>query len=154
MIMKISSYKKGTTFECLCAHKGVVKDGRPFLDSFGIIPKFASMYGRKPEDIVTVRGTIIEEDIIVKELMKHDSPYDSNAHDYFGWIDFEDDGSYNLRMIYGNIKLYYMCFPNGPDIGRFYCNDVEDIKTWKIIHKAGDRRGMTVRLEFEIIKKS
>ena len=151
-MITLPNYTKGTTFVCQCAHTGRIVDGRPYFDSFQITKEHAGIFGRKPEDVVTVRGTIIEEDVLVGELMKHDSTYDSNAHDYFGWIDFEDDGTYTLHMIYGNIKMYFVCFPYGPDCRRFYSKDVTDIDTHKIIHKAGDRRGMTVRLEFEMIQ--
>ena len=148
--MKIPDYRKGTTFECQCAHTGRTIDDKPYFDSFGISEQHAMIFGRKAENIVTVRGTIIEEDVNVEGLLRNPS-YDENAHDYFGWIDFEDDESYNIRLIYGNIKSYFICFPGGPDSRRFYSTDVMDYNTEKIIHKAGDRRGMSVRLSFELI---
>lgn len=149
--MKIVDYRKGTTFECQCAYRGRIVDGRPWLDSFGITKELASIYGRKPENIVTARGTIVEEDVIVSNLMKYGSQYDTNSHEYFGWVDFEDDGTFDLRMIYGNIKLYVICFPSGPDINRLYSNEVRDTVTWEVIHQPGDRRGMTIKLVFEIL---
>ncbi len=146
--MKIQDYKVGTTFEenCVVINR---KDGTKFYNHFGIIERFASIYGDKPEDIIKVRATIIEEDVVVKDLIA--SGYDLNTQEYFAWIDFENDGTYNIRLIYGNIKLYIICFPYGPDIERFYNHESRDIKTHKVIHKPGDRRGMTVKLKIEEI---
>ena len=116
--MVITDYKVGTVFETTCAAKHG-EDGRPFYDSFGIDAEFCWMRARKPEEIRNVRCTIIEEDVLVNELMKRGSDYDTNKVDYFGWIDFQEDGTLDIRMIYGNIKLYYMCFSSSPDTGRF-----------------------------------
>ena len=148
--MIILDYKVGTVFETTCAAKHG-EDERPFYDSFGIDAEFCWMRARKPEEIRNVRCTIIEEDVLVNELMKRDSGYDTNKVDYFGWIEFQEDGTLDIRMIYGNIKLYYMCFSSSPDTGRFYSKDsVVDIHGNYRRH-AGDRRGMTVRLKVEEI---
>ena len=146
--MVITDYRVGTVFETTCATKHA-KDERPFYDSFGIDAEFCWTLARKPEEIRNVRCTIIEEDVLVNELMKRSSDYDTNKVDYFGWIEFQEDGTLDIRMIYGNIKLYYMCFSSSPDIGRFYSKDsVVDIHGNYRWH-AGDRRGMTVRLKVE-----
>ena len=149
--MKINDYKVGTTFEITCTKENTKnfhnKEGNTYYNNFGIIPRLANMWGRKEEDIIKVKGTIIEEDLIVSDLYKYGSSYDANQVDYFGWIyfeDFEETGQYDIKLIYPNIHLYFMCFPYGPDSGRF----------WKIDcgkHKKGDRKGMTVRLKFEEI---
>ena len=70
--MIIPDYKVGTAFETTCAAKHV-EDGRPFYDSFGIDAEFCWMRARKPEEIRKVKCTIIEEDVLVSELMKHGS---------------------------------------------------------------------------------
>ena len=146
--MVITDYRVGTVFETTCATK-YAKDERPFYDNFGIDAEFCWTRARKPEEIRKVKCTIIEEDVLVNELMKHGSDYDTNKVDYFGWIDFQEDGTFDIRMIYGNIKLYYMCFSSSPDTGRFYSKDsVVDIHGNYRWH-AGDRRGMTVRLKVE-----
>lgn len=148
--MKINNYKVGTKFETLCASR-YVREEKPFYDSFGISKEHAQYFGRKSEEIVKVECTIIEEDVIVGDLFKHDSPYDDNKVDYFAWIEFEEDGSYDIRMIYGNIKLYFICFPGGPDVCRFWSSDSYDVMKNVYNHKKGDRRGMTVRLEVKPI---
>ena len=148
--MVITDYRVGTTFETTCATRHV-KEGHPFYDSFGIDVEHCWMRARKPEEIRKVRCTIIEEDVLVNELMKHGSDYDTNKVDYFGWIEFQEDGTLDIRMIYGNIKLYFMCFPYTPDTVRFYSEDsVVDIHGNYRWH-AGDRRGMSVRLKVEEI---
>ena len=100
-----------------------------------------------------MKATIIDEDVIISNLFKKDSGYDENQVDYFGWIDFEHDEPTRIGMIYGNIKQYFICFPDGPDACRFWWFDSIrnnfDEKT--VDHLAGDRRGMTVRLKIEEI---
>lgn len=148
--MIIPDYRVGTVFETTCATKHV-EDERPFYDSFGIDDEFCWTRARKPEEIRNVKCTIIEEDVLVNELIKRDSDYDTNKVDYFGWVEFQEDRTFDIRMIYGNIKLYSMCFPSSPDTYRFYSEDsVVDIHGNYRWH-AGDRRGMTVRLKVEEI---
>ena len=147
--MKIDSYKAGTTFVTQCASRHT-HDGRPIYDSFDINPNYAYMWGRKPEEIRTVRGTIIQEDVLVNDLMVS-KDYDQNQIDYFGWIEFLEDGTYDIRMIYPNIKLYFVCFPYTPDVKRFRKDDFIDA-TGKVRWRKGDRVGMSVRLRIEEIK--
>lgn len=145
--MKINDYKVGTEFYINCVKENTKNyhnsEGKTYYGSFGIIPQLASMWARKEEDIITVKATIIEEDVLINNLLK-DKNYDTNCIDYFGWIDFEDDETYSIHMIYPNIKLYFVCFPYGADAGRFYRTNLG-------IHKEGDRKGMTVRLKIEEI---
>ena len=148
--MKINDYKVGTTFEITCTKETFEnfhnKNGDTYYNNFGIIPRLANMWARKEEDVIKVRGTIIEEDVLVDKLFK-DTLYDDKQTDYFGQIEFEDfeeTGQYDIRLIYPNIKLYFMCFPYGPDSGRFWKMDCGK-------HKKGDRKAMTVRLKFEEI---
>lgn len=157
--MKINDYKVGYSFEIYCT-KHCRKVGgelteQIIYDSFDIKKEHAYLWGRKPEDIVKVKATIIEEDVIVGDLFKKNSDYDKNQIDYFGWIDFEHDKAVKISMIYPNIKLYFVCFPCGPDVIRFW--DYDSVKfdydngQKNIDHLAGDRRGMTVRLKIEEI---
>lgn len=149
--MKIKDYKIGTTFEIGCVKD--TSDGGEYFCCFGITPASACVFAREPEDVIKVKGTIIEEDIIVEELYKKGSTYDDNQTDYFAWIEREDDGTYDIGLFQPNIKLYFMCFPSGPDILRFWSFDSNsmDYNTGKCLHKKGDRRGMTVKLKFEKI---
>lgn len=146
MNCKIDNYKVGTSFKIECTKQ--FRDGEfRNYDSFGIVKNFANMWARKPEDVITVKCTIIEEDVVLGDLYK--TGYDSKQCDYFGWIDFEDDGTYSIHMIYPNALQYSICFPYGPDAQRFYIHDINE--GYKVIHKKGDRRGMTVRLKVEEI---
>ena len=157
--MKINDYKVGYSFEIDCTKSYRKVSGESteqiIYDSFNICKEHASIWGRKPEDIVKVKATIIEEDVIIKNLLKRDSGYDTNQVDYFGWIDFEHNKPTRINMIYPNIKQYFVCFPYGPDVNRFWGYDSVkfDYDTGKktIDHLNGDRRGMTVRLKIEEI---
>ena len=151
--MKISDYKVGTSFEINCAKHKHINTGELVYDSFGIVKEFASIYGRKPEQIIKVKCTIIEEDVIIKDLMYHGSPYDENSIDYFGFIDGFEKNNLNISMIYRNIKLYSICFPYGPDSQRFWEYDQKNHKTDEYDFRKGDRRAMTVRLKIEEINK-
>ena len=147
--MKIKDYKIGTEFEITCCKQDRI-DNKLLYTSFQISKEHASIWGRKPEDVIKVKGTIIEEDVIVKDLLK-DKNYDKNCLDYFGKITFNEDGTYDIGLIYGNIKTYFICFPYGPDALRFWDFDNKDYDTGIFHHKTGDRRSMTVRIKFEEI---
>ena len=77
--MTINDYKIGTSFEINCAKHKHIKMGETVYDSFGIDKKFANLYGRSPEQVIRVKCTIIEEDVIIKDLMNKDSDYDENS---------------------------------------------------------------------------
>lgn len=153
--MKINNYKVGTSFNITCVKVNRKLSGKEtseiIYDSFEISKEHAYIWGRKPEQVIVVKATIIEEDVLMDKLYRKNSDYDCNKIDYFGWITFEDDGTYRINMIYPNIKQYFVCFPYGADAGRFWSQDIKDFNTNKIIHKAGDRRGMTVRLKIDEI---
>lgn len=150
--MKISDYKVGTTFETTAVKRIHKTLNQVYYESIGIIKEHAYMWGRKPEDVIKVKATIIEEDVLVDKLMKNNSGYDTNSIDYFGQIDFEN-GLEDLKiiLIYHNIKCYFICFPYGADCYRFWSEDYKDFETGKYIHKKGDRRRMNVRLKIEEI---
>ena len=149
--MKINDYKVGTSFEINCTKHNHIKTGEILYDSFGIDKKFASIYGRKPEQVIKVKCTIIEEDVIIKNLISNNSDYDDNSIDYFGFIDGFENNDLNISMIWYNIKLYFVCFPYGPDSLRFCQYDQKNYETNEYDFKKGDRRGMTVRLKIEEI---
>ena len=152
--MIIDDYKVGTSFEINCAKRQHISTGETIYDSFGIVENLAYMWGRKPEDIVKVKCTIIEEDVLLREKFK-DNNYDDNSTDYFGLITWEDNGTLKIGLIYPNIKLYNMCFPYVIDDCLFFDRDYTSInyETFEqtIIHKKGDRHKMTVRLKVEEI---
>jgi len=149
--MKINDYKVGTSFEINCTKHNHIKTGEILYDSFGIDKNFASIYGRKPEQVIKVKCTIIEEDVIIKNLISNNSGYNDNSIDYFGFIDGFEKNDLNISMIWYNIKLYHVCFPYGPDSLRFWQYDQKNYETNEYDFKKGDRRGMTVRLKIEEI---
>jgi len=150
--MKISDYKVGTTFETTAVKRFNETHNQVYYDSIGIIKEHAYMWGRKPEDVINIKATIIEEDVLVDELMKGNSGYDHNSIDYFGQIDFEKGlDNLSIGLIYHNIKCYFICFPYGADCYRFWSDDHKNFETGEYIHKKGDRRRMNVRLKIEEI---
>ena len=147
--MTINDYKIGTSFEINCAKHKNIKTGETVYDSFGIDKKFANLYGRSPEQVIRVKCTIIEEDVIIKDLMNKDSDYDENSIDYFGFIDGFEKNNLKISIIWRNIKLYAICFPNSPDSQRFWEFEQLNYKTNEYEFRKGDRRAMTVRLKIE-----
>ena len=147
--MTINDYKIGTSFEINCAKHKHIKTGETVYDSFGIDKKFANLYGRSPEQVIRVKCTIIEEDVIIKDLMNKDSDYDENSIDYFGFIDGFEKNNLKISIIWRNIKLYAICFPNSPDFQRFWELDQLNYETKEYEFRKGDRRAMTVRLKIE-----
>lgn len=135
--MEIKDYKVGTSFEIKCSkeeHRTYGKeDGKYYYQNFGIVKEHASIWGVKSENVITVKATIIEEDVMCQKLMV-DKNYDNNSIDYFGRISF-DDGKISISIIFPNIKQYFICFAYGTDVGLF--------------DKDGNRRGMNVRLKIE-----
>ena len=107
--MKISDYKIGTTFETTAVKRFNETHNQVYYDSIGIIKEHAYMWGSKPEDVIKVKATIIEEDVLVDKLMKNNSGYDTNSIDYFGQIDFEKGlDNLSIGLVYHNIKCYFM----------------------------------------------
>ena len=149
--MKINDYKVGTTFEIPCTKRINQQTNEIVYDSFGIDKKHANIYGRKPEDVITVKCTIIEEDVIVDDLMKYNSTYNTNSLDYFGHITGFEKNELDISLIYANIKVYSICFPYGPDTIRFWNYDQLDKDFKNYLYREGDRRSMTVRLKIEEI---
>lgn len=148
--MRIDDYRTGTSFEITCTRHSDSESGETFYSDFGIFPNMAFMWGRKKEDVMTVRATVIEEDVKIISLLK-DKTYKKGI-DYFGRVEFgNEDGSLTIDMIYPGINQYYVCFPYGPDFGLLWDNDVFD-RAGKLIHRKGERRAMNVRLKIEEIK--
>lgn len=135
--MEIKDYKVGTSFEITCSKEehrtSGKKDGKHYYQNFGIVKEHASIWGVKPENVITVKATIIEEDVMCQKLMAGKN-YDVNSIDYFGRISFEE-GKIDIHIIYPNIKQYFICFPYGTDIGLF--------------DREGKRKEMNVRLKIE-----
>lgn len=135
--MEIKDYKVGTSFEITCSKEehrtSGKKDGKHYYQNFGVIKKHAYIWGVNPEDVITVKATIIEEDVMCGELMRNES-YDNNSIDYFGRISF-NEGKMDIHFIYPNIKQYFICFPYGTDIALF--------------DKDENRKEMNVRLKIE-----
>ena len=126
-------------------------NGRGFFNNFQANRKHAYSFGTKPEDIVDVKCTIIENDVIIGELYKNPE-YDSNSQDYFALAQVIDDKSgYNIGLISPNIKVYHICFPYGADVERFYDKDIHDILTDRILFHAGERRAYHLRLKVDKI---
>lgn len=147
--MKINDYKKGTEFEITCVRYNHPEYGLIYK-SFQINKEHANIWGEKSENVITVKAIIVDEDVIIEDLMK-DKSYDDNCVDYFGLVDFNDDVTYDIGLIYPNIKQYFVCFAYGPSATRFWSFDNKDIDTGEYYHKKGDRRSMTVRLKIEEI---
>lgn len=145
--MIIPDYKIGTSFEITCTKTW--KQNQWLYRDFEISKEHSSIFGRKPEDVIKVRMTIIENDTYIKGLYQ-DNNYDENCTDYFGRINFEKK-RLRIGCIYGNIKAYTVCFPDEPDVGLFWENDIKIPGTNKIEYHKGERRAMNVRLKIEEI---
>lgn len=150
--MKINDYKIGTSIVTTAAQR--TNDNGTFYTSFGVNKNYAHAFGVKPEDVVNVKVTIIEEDVLIENKYK-DKNYDSNSIDYFALITWQDDNTLEINLISPNIKVYNVCFPYIIDEHLFYDRDITkiDLNTLetKTIHKKGDRHRMTVRLNVERI---
>ena len=150
--MKINDYKIGTSIVTTAAQR--TNNNGTFYTSFGVNENYAHTFGVKPEDIVNVKATIIEEDVLIGDKYK-DKNYDSNSIDYFALITWQDDNTLEINLISPNIKVYNVCFPYIIDEHLFYENDITELnfetKELKTIHKKGDRHRMTVRLKIEEI---
>ena len=143
--MKIPDYNIGTTFDITCTKK-INKDGKVSYTNFGILQKFAHIWGCKPEDVITVKMKIIEINVCIKDLFQGKT-YDLNSIDYFGKINIDDE--IDISCIYPNVKLYMVCFPYGPDVDDYWDFDVYDPLTQKLKYNKGDRKSMNVRLKIE-----
>lgn len=78
--------------------------------NFGIHPKLASVWGRKPEDIRNVEITVKEIDVLLKDWYKSN---DENEKVYFGYYDYKD--GYCTSLMCCNVKVYNCCFPYSAD---------------------------------------
>ena len=87
--MKINDYKVGTSFEINCAKQKHIRTGETIYDSFGINKNLAYMWGRKPEDVVKARCTIIEEDVRLRDKF-NDKNYDPTFKDDVKVIHLKD----------------------------------------------------------------
>jgi hypothetical protein len=91
---------------------------------FGICPELACMYGDDPDDIVTLKMKISNDQSIPETHEKE--------ADYWGWLDKDKE---EFSMIYPQRFLLDMCFPAGikgseeADSGKAY--RLEILKTRK-----------------------
>ena len=120
--MKIEDYKAGTSFITTAVLR-TNKSDKVFFTAFGIDKKHAHYYSAKPDDVVDVKCTIIEEDVIIGDKYK-DKNYDPNSVDYFALITWEDNDNLDISLISPNIKVYNICFPYVIDEHLFYNKDV------------------------------
>jgi hypothetical protein len=72
-------------------------------EHFGIHPNLASIYGKKPEDVIEVCLKISDN----QEIPKKDN---NMVVDYWGWF---DNKKQNFTIIYPKRFLLEMCFPYG-----------------------------------------
>jgi len=75
--MKINDYKIGTSIVTTAAQR--TNNNGTFYTSFGVNKNYAHAFGVKPEDVVNVKATIIEEDVLIGDKYK-DKNYDSNSN--------------------------------------------------------------------------
>lgn len=93
-----------------------------YFHDFGIRPMFASIYGRKPDDIVNVKCTISEDQT------EHTAP------DYWGWYNLIENKWETGGLIQPSFLQFQMCFPYGYKAeeergkGKAYRLDIEEIK--------------------------
>ena len=109
----------GTSFEVYA-----VKKHSKYGDFYNFInridPEHSSWFGCKKEDVITVRCTIIANDISVVALYK-DPEYDENCIDYLMSYDLRNDN----MIIMHNVKVFNCCFPYGADAICFAHNEVQ-----------------------------
>ena len=128
----------GTSFEVYA-----VKKHSKWGDFYNFInridPDHSSWFGCKKEDVITVRCTIIANDISVVALYK-DPNYDENCIDYLMSYDLRHDN----MIVMHNIKVFNCCFPYGADAICFAHHDTDE-------YKKGDRIGYLCRVKIEEI---
>lgn len=107
-----SKYGVGYSEENTC----VKQPGGNSLHFFNIHPKFAHLYGEKPENILNCRVTIIDDHVSLRNTYETDG-YDENCVDYFGWIPYDDndDRLHRISLIQPNIKVFSIQFSGGGD---------------------------------------
>jgi len=76
--------------------------GKNNYNHFGIRAELASLYGDDPEDIVTLKLKV-SDDQTIPETHKKEA-------DYWGWY---DNDRKEFTMIHAQRFLLNMCFPNG-----------------------------------------
>lgn len=80
-----------------------VLNSNGYLDSFGIHPKTARIFGVEPEDIIDVRFKIADD--------QAPNPNRKDV-DYWGWYSFKKK-DFSGRLIWHRRELLQMCFPYG-----------------------------------------
>jgi hypothetical protein len=106
-----------------------------YYQHFGIRPMLCSVYGDKPEDIVTIEFKISTDQSIPLSNDK------SMSADYWGWYDYEKK---KFTMIYAKHFLLEMCFAYGIQAcedkgqGKAYRLEIVEIIKSKYDEKSGN----------------
>lgn len=148
-MLTIDSIENGTKFTTTA----VLNNGKQgtFFNRFGAFREKAYIFACDPEEIVDVECEIVDNDLIIKDILS-DKNYDKNCIDYFACIRPNNDGTFEFEFAGPNIKVFYASFPYGPDIERFWQNDVS-IPSSGIEHKKGDRKIYFSRIKVNPIQK-
>lgn len=89
-----------------------------FFRNFFIDREHAKYWGKKPENVVDVKCTIVRNDITMIGLL--DEGYDTNSIDYLAFAMVKDGGRYNIMIIEPNFKVFNCNFPGGADNELFF----------------------------------
>lgn len=147
-MITLNTIEKGTKFNTTAIKEKDSGGGDIFM-YFESIREHASAWGLNPKDILDVECEIVDNDLSIESIMA-DRSYDDNCTDYFCCASEEDDG-FNISLIFPNIKLFFMCFPYGCDIERYWQHDMPD-KDGNIKHRKGDRRNYMMRIKVKELK--
>lgn len=148
VMITLNTIEKGTKFNTT-AVKEKDSNGSDIFTHFESIRKHASLWGFNPEDILDVECEIMDNDLSIESILA-DQSYDNNRIDYFCCASAED-GSFNVSLIFPNIKLFFMCFPYGCDIERYWQHDIPD-EYGNIKYRKGDRRNYMMRIKVKELK--
>ncbi len=147
-MITLNTIEKGTKFNTTAVKEKDSNGGDIFMH-FESIREHASVWGLNPKDILDVECEIVDNDLSIESILA-DRSYDDNSTDYFCCASVEDDG-FNVSLIFPNIKLFFMCFPYGCDIERYWQHDIPD-EDGNIEHRKGDRRNYMMRIKVKELK--
>jgi hypothetical protein len=137
MSLKLDKFDIGTEFYTY-GIKAIGPSNRKFYNFINRIdPDHAWIFGKKKEDVIKLKCTILANDISVKRLYT-DQDYDENCIDYLMGY----DTVFNTAIIMHNIKVFNCCYPYGADAIVYATKDTS-------LYKKGDRTGYLCRLKVE-----
>lgn len=142
-MIKVSSISPGTRFT-ITAVPAESSTGEKYFTKLHVSRAYADIRGVSGNDITDIECEITDDDVSVETLLI-DPCYDNNSVDYFCHAEPVKDG-YELNLFFENIKLFFMRFPYGCDIERFWKHDITDMNG-EILHKAGDRKSYMLRFK-------